>query len=250
MQIGLYSFYGFLEYILITGIYFIICYVLFKKTLESAKIQKKEISKKDIRREILHSCISTTVMSVIILSASSWTNTKMYYNIDDYPIAWLIGSVFIGLILHDTYFYWLHRTLHHPFVFRFAHLVHHKSTNPSPFAAYSFNIIEAIGESLIVVILIYIMPMHDISVHLFIICSLTVNVYGHLGYETAPKWFRTSFLFKILNSSVYHNLHHSKFKGNYSLYFRFWDQIMKTENPDYIETYDKIQQRRFGGNKK
>ena len=72
-----------------------------------------------------------------------------------------------------------------------------------------------------------------------------VNVYGHLGYEIAPKWFRNSFLFEIINTSTHHNLHHHKFKGNYGLYFRIWDRIMKTEHPDYVKEYDKIQQRRF-----
>ena len=50
----------------------------------------------------------------------------------------------------------------------------------------------------------------------------------------------------MINTSVYHNLHHSKFKGNYSLYFRWWDKLMKTENPDYVKEYDRIQEQRFG----
>ena len=40
-------------------------------------------------------------------------------------------------------------------------------------------------------------------------------------------------------------MHHSKFKGNYSLYFRFWDRLMKTEHPEYIKAYDKLQEQRF-----
>jgi sterol desaturase/sphingolipid hydroxylase (fatty acid hydroxylase superfamily) len=40
-------------------------------------------------------------------------------------------------------------------------------------------------------------------------------------------------------------MHHSKFIGNYGLYFRFWDRLMKTERPDYIKEYDKIQKIRF-----
>ncbi|HBV16397.1 MAG TPA: hypothetical protein DEB71_13780 [Chryseobacterium carnipullorum] len=77
------------------------------------------------------------------------------------------------------------------------------------------------------------------------VLSFIINVYGHLGYEIAPKWFRTSFLFGILNTSVYHNLHHSKFKGNYGLYFRFRDKIIRTENSNYIKLYDEIQNSRF-----
>ncbi|MHA4894836.1 sterol desaturase family protein [Pedobacter sp. PWIIR3] len=48
-----------------------------------------------------------------------------------------------------------------------------------------------------------------------------------------------------MNTSIHHNLHHSKFKGNYGLYFRFWDRLMGTENPNYVKEYDRIQNQRF-----
>jgi sterol desaturase/sphingolipid hydroxylase (fatty acid hydroxylase superfamily) len=40
-------------------------------------------------------------------------------------------------------------------------------------------------------------------------------------------------------------MHHSKFKGNYGLYFRIWDRLMGTEHPDYVSEYDRIQDQRF-----
>jgi len=88
--------------------------------------------------------------------------------------------------------------------------------------------------------------MHPVTILLFTITGFIINVYGHLGYEVAPKWFRYSWLFEILNTSVHHNLHHSKFKGNYGLYFRIWDRLMGTEHPDYVKEYDKLQKQRFG----
>lgn len=88
--------------------------------------------------------------------------------------------------------------------------------------------------------------MHRLAIEMFVLSSFTINVYGHLGYEVAPKWFRNSILFEVLNTSVHHNLHHHKFKGNYGLYFRVWDRLLKTEYPDYVKEYDRIQQNRFG----
>jgi sterol desaturase/sphingolipid hydroxylase (fatty acid hydroxylase superfamily) len=87
--------------------------------------------------------------------------------------------------------------------------------------------------------------MHKFTLLFFGFSIFAINVYGHLGYEIAPKWFRNSIFFEFINSSVYHNLHHSKFKGNYGLYFRFWDKIMGTEHEDYVKMYDEIQSRRF-----
>ena len=90
----------------------------------------------------------------------------------------------------------------------------------------------------------FIVPLHPYTLVFFGFSIFAINVYGHLGYEIAPKWFRQSFLFELLNTSVYHNLHHSKFKGNYGLYFRIWDRMMGTENKNYVEEFERIQARR------
>jgi sterol desaturase/sphingolipid hydroxylase (fatty acid hydroxylase superfamily) len=140
----------------------------------------------------------------------------------------------------------MHRLLHHPKLFKHAHLTHHQSTNPSPWTSYSFHFIEAWTEGAILLVITMILPMHMISILLFVIVGFIINVYGHLGYEVAPKWLRKTFLFEIVNTSVHHNLHHSKFKGNYGLYFRVWDRLMGTEHPDYVKDYDRVQQNRFG----
>lgn len=50
--------------------------------------------------------------------------------------------------------------------------------------------------------------------------------------------FHVSKWLKVLNTFVYHNMHHSDEKGNYSLYFWHWDIWMKTENVNY-EAYRK-----------
>ncbi|WP_265132342.1 sterol desaturase family protein [Chryseobacterium oranimense] len=236
------------KYFIIAGSFYMICYIFYRKSLNRAKIQKKEVLATDIRREIINSVAASFIMSLlvfIILDTKLAKFTKLYTNIDDCSIWWLPLSVLLGAIIHDSYFYWLHRLLHHKRLFKYSHVIHHQSKNPSPFASYSFNFIEAIGEGLIIPVLLFIVPFHLMSLYCFIVLGFIINAYGHLGYELAPKWFRTSFLFHILNTSVYHNLHHSKFYGNFGLYFRFWDKIMGTENPDYTKVFDKIQNERF-----
>jgi len=63
---------------------------------------------------------------------------------------------------------------------------------------------------------------------------------GHLGYELYPKKFMQSGWSRFFNSSTHHNMHHSKFKGNFGLYFRFWDKWMGTEFKDYETTFNQI----------
>ncbi|MFA6059483.1 MAG: sterol desaturase family protein [Taibaiella sp.] len=241
-----------IRYFIIAGIPFLLFYKLLPVRFGKSKIQSKTARSGDFIREILHSMQTTVVftfIALIVLFSPLKQYTLIYDQPQDYPLWWVPLSLLIGLIIHDTYFYWMHRLLHHKNIFKYTHLVHHKSTNPSPWTSYSFHFLEACTESAVLLLLVFILPMHSITIILFTVASFIINVYGHLGYEVAPKWFRHSFLFKILNTSIYHNMHHSKFKGNYSLYFRFWDRLLKTENPDYEKEYDRIQLRRFGINR-
>ena len=237
------------RYFIIAGLAFVLFHKLFPKRFIKNKIQVRIAKKKDFFREILHSMQTTLILAgvgLLFLNTPLKGYTKVYDSIADYPLWWIPVSVVIASIIHDSYFYWMHRIIHHPKLYKYIHAVHHKSINPSPWASYSFNFIEGVLESLIAPILFLLMPIHPIAIVLFVLIGFTINVYGHLGYEIAPRWFRHSFLFEIMNTSTHHNIHHSKFTGNFGLYYRFWDRIMGTEHPDYVKKYDEIQKRRFG----
>jgi sterol desaturase/sphingolipid hydroxylase (fatty acid hydroxylase superfamily)/uncharacterized protein (DUF2147 family) len=237
------------RYFILAGIPFLLFYILLPGRFTKAKIQARAADKKDFLREVAHSMVSSLALSAVafcVLFTPLRGYTQVYTQLTDYPWWWIPVSIVLSLVIHDTYFYWMHRALHHKSIFRYTHLVHHQSVNPSPWAAYSFHILEAIAEGGIVVVLAFVLPLHPLSVILFTVASFVINVYGHLGYEIMPRSFRHSFWFGVFNTSVYHNLHHSKFKGNYGLYFRFWDRLLHTQHPGYVQEYDRVQQQRFG----
>ena len=238
-----------IRYLLLAGIPFLVFYILFPNWFAKNKIQARLAKKQDFLRELFHSFQTTLIFAgvgLLILKTPLQAYTRFYKDVSDYPLWYIPVSVVLALLIHDTYFYWMHRTVHHPNLFKKVHLVHHKSVNPSPLASYSFNFLEAVLEAMVAPLILLIIPMNPIALIIFTFMSFTINVYGHLGYEIAPKWLRYSVLFKIVTTATYHNMHHAKFKGNYGLYFRVWDKIMTTEHPDYVKEYDKIQKRRFG----
>lgn len=245
----------FLRYLVMAGIPFLIFYVIGRNYFSKHKIQGVAARGKDFLRELLHSSVSSFVLTVVaslVYYTPFRSYTLFYTDKNEYPGWWLPVSVALAMIVHDTYFYWMHRVLHHKSLFRFTHLVHHRSTNPSPWASYSFHCLEAIAEAFVVVVLAFVLPMHGSAVVWFSLASFVMNAYGHLGYEIMPRSFRQSVWFEVLNTSVHHNLHHTRFKGNYGLYFRWWDRLMGTEHPDYVKQYDQLQEKRFGtreGNK-
>lgn len=239
-----------IRYFVVAGIAFALCYWLFAGKIHKAKIQKNKAPRASFIRDILHS-LQTTMIHVVIAYLVLFTpfkaHTLVYDKITDYSLWWFFLSLPVCLIIHDTYFYWMHRLMHSKVLFNRVHLLHHKSNNPSPWTSYSFHFFEAWIEGGVLLAIVLLIPVNVMMIEMFVLTAFMINVYGHLGYEVAPKWFRRTWLFEVFNSSVHHNLHHHKFKGNYGLYFRIWDRLLHTEHPDYVKEYDRIQASRFSG---
>jgi lathosterol oxidase len=236
------------KYFFIATPAFLLFYIFLKKKLTYKKIQQRFPKWKDYGREIFFSTLSIIIFAlpplIILFSDNIRPHTFYYLNIADHGWVYLILAFPLMLLIHDTYFYWMHRLLHHPRLFKWFHLVHHRSSNPSPWAAYAFHPLEAVMESLVFVIFLFTIPIHPIHLTLFFIFSLVYNVYGHLGFELYPKGFNRHWLGKWLNTSVSHNMHHQYFKGNYGLYFTIWDRLMKTMSASYDKTFDEVTSRK------
>jgi len=228
----------FVRYNLLSAASYFIFYHKFKDKFSQQKIQKKEATNTDIKREYFYSCTTLLIFALqalLIFKTPLYHYTKLYNNVADYGWAYFILSFFIALFVHDTYFYWTHRFMHIPAIFKRVHHIHHKSINPTPFAAFAFHPIEAIIEGGIVWFLAFIFPLHVNMLIFFLFVSNILNVYGHLGYEILPKKFEQSIFKNIIITSLNHNMHHRYFNGNYGLYFIFWDNFMQTTFKNYNE---------------
>lgn len=232
------------KYFLIAGPAFLIFYVFLRKKITYKKIQQRFPKKKDYWREIIYSTLSIIIFSFpplfMLYSESIRPHTTFYENISEYGWAYAILAFPLMLLMHDTYFYWTHRLMHHPKIFKLFHLTHHKSNNPSPWAAYAFHPLEAIVNSMIFVIFLFTIPVNSIHLMLFFIISLVYNVYGHLGYELYGRGFNNHWVGKWINTSVSHNMHHQYFKDNYGLYFTIWDRLMGTLNKNYDKAFEEV----------
>ena len=235
------------KYYLIAGAIFFLFYVVLKNKILHNKIQTLFPKNADYLREILYSTGTIFIFGfiplLIIANPAVRVHTTLYDNISDYGWFYYFLAYPIMFIMHDTYFYWTHRIMHHKTLFNTMHLVHHKSTNPSPWAAYAFHPLESIVEVGIFVVFLFTIPVHTSHLATFFLLSIMYNIYGHLGWELYPKGFSKSFIGKWINTSVNHNQHHKYFKGNYGLYFLFWDRIMGTIRADYDEAFEEVKSR-------
>jgi sterol desaturase/sphingolipid hydroxylase (fatty acid hydroxylase superfamily) len=169
----------------------------------------------------------------LVVVATNLGYTRVYFDIGAHGWIWFFVSIGLAIVIHDTYFYWTHRLMHHRRLFRFVHRPHHLSNNPTPWAAYSFGVVEAFVQAGIAPLVLVVMPMHPLAFALFMAWQLTWNVLGHCGYEVWPRWILDTPLGRFINTPTYHTLHHEAFRGNYGLYFTVWDRLMGTTHPDY-----------------
>lgn len=170
--------------------------------------------------------------------------TLNYEHISDYGWGYWVFSIVLMAILHDAYFYWTHRFMHMKAVFKHVHRVHHESSNPSPWAAFSFHPLEAVVEFGIVFVIVLTIPYHVSAIIVFFSYMTIMNVLGHLGYELFPKGFTQGRFTWWHNTSTHHNMHHSKSNCNYGLYFNWWDRMMNTNHRDYHTVFEDVKARR------
>lgn len=233
-------------YFIFAGTAYYIFYILFKKVIKNRIIQKKLEKKDKILDEIKYSLSTIFIFTfnfAVVYHLQEKGYTRHYSDVSEYGVFYLFVSAALMIVLHDTYFYWGHRLMHHPLIYRYVHLVHHKSTNPSPWAAYAFHPLEAFVEIGILYVIVFTIPYNEISIAMWWTYMLLLNVMGHLGIEVFPANFLEKGILKWHNSPTHHNMHHKYFNYNYGLYFNVWDNLMKTVHPKYYETFAEVTNR-------
>ena len=234
------------RYVIISGIPYVLAWRIFREKLATRKIQADGHRPLRIGSEILWSLASFAVFAVyagIVHSLYIHGHTSLVTSWRALPLIEHVADLFLLLILHDAYFYWMHRTLHHPLIFRHVHLTHHQSSNPTPFAAFAFHPVEAFLEMAFLIPIILWLPLYMGTLVTFLFLSHFFNVIGHLGYEFFPRSTWTSWWGFWNTTSTHHNLHHQQVTSNYGLYCKIWDQMCGTLNPRTESEFLKIKDR-------
>jgi Delta7-sterol 5-desaturase len=223
------------RYLFLAGSAYMICYKAGIKFLCRYKIQPRPPKEKQIQNELLFSLSTIVIFSLVGIAVYLlYKNGRSTIYLDIATHGWLyfFGSLVVMIVLHDIYFYFTHRLLHTPWLMRHVHVVHHRSVNPTPLAAYCFHPAEAILETFLVFPFVTIFPVNLYALLLFTLLVLLLNVIGHLGFEFMPRRIRASKIGRLFTSSTHHNLHHQKMHKNFGYYFTCCDRLFKTIHKD------------------
>lgn len=236
------------RYVIFAGGVYLFFYIIRKRKWFVAKIQEKYPEREQILREIKYSLLSFVVFCAISIAIRYLTQQeileiKVYRDFSSHSVAYFIGTTIFLIFFHDTYFYWIHRLMHHPLLYERVHKVHHLSKDPTPWAAFAFHPLEAVLELGFVPIVAFSIPLHFSSVLILAMWQIVFNVMGHSGHEVFPHNTQKT-IFRLVNTSTNHNMHHKYVRCNYGLYFNIWDRLMKTNHLKYEETFEAITARR------
>jgi lathosterol oxidase len=202
------------------------------------KLCAKRLSRDRPMRRVIMQEIQLSLLSSAVYAAPAafalvvWLHggTKIYTGWSARGgVPYLLLSAFLYLTIQDSYYYWAHRLMHHPRLFKWMHAGHHRSRQPTPFASFAFDPAEALATAWLLPALVFLIPVH-IGVLLALLILMTATaVMNHSGWEMLPERFINGPIGGQLITATHHSLHHIRFGANYGLYFRFWDKLMGTD---------------------
>lgn len=234
-----------LRYALAAGVVWLVVDVLLARRLLTRRILDGQRRPGQIGREIAYSL--STVALFAANGSMIWLlhragHLKLYDDIGAKGWAWWAFSLVSIVVAHDAYFYWTHRLLHQPRLFRWVHARHHASVHPTPWATYAFHPLDAMVQAAFLPLYLLFAPTHASVIGLFLLHMVVRNAVGHCAHELLPWRATRRGWLRWITPVSHHHFHHARNRGNFGLYFTWWDRWCDTEDGDYLRNGDE----RFG----
>ncbi|OMO62124.1 Fatty acid hydroxylase [Corchorus capsularis] len=161
---------------------------------------------------------------------------------------WRLDGLVITMLIHagpvEFLYYWLHRALHHHFLYSRYHSHHHSSIVTEPITSVIHPFAEHIAYYALFSIPLLTMALTgtgSIAAFLIYITYIDLmNNMGHCNFELIPTRLFSLFppLKYLLYTPSYHSLHHTQFRTNYSLFMPFYDYIYGTVDKSTDTLYE------------
>jgi sterol desaturase/sphingolipid hydroxylase (fatty acid hydroxylase superfamily) len=219
-------------YLLLCGGAYLVVWLFLKKKLAKRRLQARPVPRQQIREEIKWSLVTFAVWAangVAVTWLAMLGKTTFYLDVEAHGRAYLVVSFLILTVIQDAWFYWTHRLMHHPRLFKAVHATHHKFRNPSPWASFALGPIEAQIQYGYVYVIVLTVPVHPYVFAAVLPIYFAAISILHLGYEIWPRWFPH----RVFTTSTHHNLHHQELTTNFGAAYTFWDTVMRTTSKRY-----------------
>lgn len=194
----------------------------------------------------LHDNIFWTLASGVTLwtiyeTAMLWAIANAYIPTmqwSDNPI-WFVGILFLTPLWISFHFYWVHRFLHWPPMYKIAHALHHRNTNVGPWSGLSMHPIETVLFFSSVLIHLVI-AAHPIHIFFHLMHQALTAATSHTGFEALVIKDKS----RLDLGRFHHQMHHRYFECNYGNLEVPWDKVFGSFHDGTNESHEAFKQRR------
>lgn len=158
--------------------------------------------------------------------------TGLAWTLEEMGLSWwmVILQMYAGIMLIDAMTYWKHRLLHTRLFFPF-HKHHHTFRDPTPFASFAVGPMETLLTFWPLLLICFPVAKHFAPLYFTAIVGFVLlNLYLHCGVTFL--WLEKALPKIGLNSSAWHNVHHSDVNANFGEVSFIWDRLCKTSLAD------------------
>lgn len=161
-----------------------------------------------------------TSMTNVLLSSLGVYVVYPYINISNHYHSIINECLkFSGmLLLSDMMFYFTHRLMHLPQLYKFVHKKHHQHIHTNVWSSFYFSKSELLSTWLFVLML----PIVPFNPHYFTFGSYLTFVMLSLVKSHSGINIKNTY------TSKYHDIHHLKFNVNYGTQLKVWDNLFGT----------------------
>ncbi len=156
----------------------------------------------------------------------------------DNPV-WFVLLLFLTPVWISFHFYWIHRWLHWPPLYRLAHALHHRNTNVGPWSGLSMHPLEHL-LFFSSVLLHFVLAAHPIHILFHMQHQALTAATSHTGFEGLQVKDKT----RLALGTFHHQMHHRYFECNYGNLEMPWDKWFGSFHDGTDESHEKMKQRR------
>lgn len=157
--------------------------------------------------------------------------TAQFMRVGEFDVRWQLATLVAMLIASDANFYWSHRLLHHPLVYKRWHKLHHTCKHPVPWT----SLYVAPGEFFVAILSSFLMPLWFAALVGLYVPQMTPHYHTYAAYLAIATFSlvmsHDGMRLPLLDAS-HHDRHHLHFVGNYGTRIGVWDWLMGTKASD------------------
>ncbi len=168
-----------------------------------------------VRDNMFHTLVSGVPVITAYEAVTYWLFANNYLGFIDLsnPLAfwgWFVLLVFLAPFVHAAHFYFGHRLLHVPFLYRHFHSLHHNNVQVGPWSGLSMHPVEHVIYFSTVVVQ-WLIALHPVNALYQLQLAAFLPAPGHCGFEKMNVCKGIDFA----SGSHFHYQHHKHFECNY-----------------------------------